>query len=65
MASPTSRENSDRLKILSVIPFKVVGFAYKSEFCIRALRSYKFLTLALTIFDIVGYIAELGRVTVY
>ena len=56
VASPTSRENSDRLKILKVIALLTVGFAYISEFCNRTLRSYKLLTLALTIFDIVVYV---------
>ena len=57
VAFPTSRENSERLKILRFIAFLAVGFAYISEFCNRTLSSYIFLTLSLTIFEIVFYVA--------
>ena len=51
VASPISRENFERLKILRVIAFLEVGFAYNSEFCNRTFSSYKLLTPLLTAFD--------------
>lgn len=45
VASPISRANFERLKILRVIAFLAVGFAYNSEFYNRTLSSYKLLTL--------------------